>query len=114
MLMANLAPIHGFTETVTVERATTVPGTAGGASRSWATHLANVKVRIQQISGTEAVQYGSDRSTRVYRVITEDADIVEGDRLNWTTKGKFLDITEIKDLQQQGNTLSMIAQEVST
>jgi hypothetical protein len=69
-------------------------------------------VRIQPISGTEAVQFGSDRSTRVYRVFAQKADILEKDRLNWTSQGVFLDITEIKNLQQDDHTLSMTAQEV--
>lgn len=110
--MANLAPIHGLDQTVTIQRPAATAGTAGGVSRAWNTHLANIAARIQPISTTEGVQFGRDGQTRVFRVIVEKADIVEGDRINWTSEGKLLDITEIKNLQYQNHTLSMTAQEV--
>ena len=110
--MANLAPIHAFDQTITIERATTVSGTAGGVDRTFATHLANIKARIQDISGTEGVQFMRDGNTRVYRVFVEEADILEGDRINWSSEGKFMDITEIRDLQWDKHTFSITAQEI--
>lgn len=111
--MARLAPLHALVHTVTVERPTATTGTAGGVSRSWATHLSNVRCRIQPISGAEAVQYGRDGSTRVYRVVMRyQTDITEGDRLDWSSRSKYLDVTEIRDLQEDNHTMVLTAQEV--
>ena len=72
-----------LTDTVLIERATVASGF--DQATTW-TALATVDGYLRSLSGNESIDYGGDNVRSTHRLITEDTDITEADRV--TVDGK--------------------------
>lgn len=109
-------PSHLFDKTMTFVPVTAAAGgTHGEWSESDGTSLTGVRVRIQPMSGAEAVRYGRESTRRMWRIYTKPGQgITETHRGEYTDAGgtaHTYDIIEVVDLQEHGAVTRIIAEE---
>lgn len=91
---------HMLNTTITVTRPTQTT-TKGSKVNSFQSHLSAVPARVHQMSGSEAVSYGSERGANPFRISVEPGnDIQRGDRVSYTDPlgtVRTIDLQEARD-----------------
>jgi len=96
--------LHMLNKTCSVTRPAKATSTSTGVtSDTYAAHLSGLSCRIHRMSGQEAVKYGAERDTRLWRVSFESGvNIERRDRIAYTDVNAVARTIEVQQAYDSG------------